>query len=185
MRNCSSGTALIEFALVLPILVTIFIGTIELSRLAIIHLKLDKAANAMADFVTQGTTVSRGDLDTFSRAVDEIIAPFSFDGTVIFSSVQHFDVAIAPCAGNDIDCVSWQYTPIGGDTSKIGGPGGNASIPGGYTVNDGQNIIVAELYMNYNPLLTITSRFIPGLGAQTIYKLSIHKPRRGTLTTLN
>jgi hypothetical protein len=39
--------------------------------------------------------------------------------------------------------------------------------------------------LNYRPLVTATSNFIPAFRPQTLYKASVTKPRQGTLTTLN
>lgn len=185
IKDCNSGLALVEFALVLPLLLYICLGIIEFSRLAIIHQKLDKAANSMADFVTQGTCISTGDMDTFTSALNNILRPFAFDGSVIFSSLVNSSGAIGPCASNQPGCISWQYRSAGSDGSHIGTAGANAALPGSYVVLPGQNAIVAELSLDYEPMLALSSTFIPGLGSHNIYKIVVYKPRQGTLTTID
>jgi len=183
--RCRQGVALIEFALTLPILILLFLGAVELTRFAILHQKLDKAAGAMADFVTQANSISDSDLDAFADAVAQIMGPFGYSGTVVFSSVLVTNTPIAPCTGSNAACISWQRAKLGGDASKIGSEGGNAILPSGFDLQDGQNIIVAEVYFDYDPLLPATGALIPALTAQKLYKVAVYKPRLGLLTQLD
>lgn len=184
LHTCESGVALVEFAFVLPLLILMLVGMLEITYYALVNQKLDKVANSMADFVTQGTTVSVGDLNTFGQAVPQIMRPFSFSGTVVFSSVANFTSRNGPCRRNR-SCVRWQQAILGTDASRIGNVGAIANLPSGYTVLSGQNVIVAEAYLQYSPLLTASSNFIPAFVPQTLYKIAVFKPRQGTLTTLN
>ncbi len=58
-------------------------------------------------------------------------------------------------------------------------------MPGNYTVSPGQNVIVAEIFYHYTPLLDITGTLFWHMNPQTIYKTALFKPRQGPLTTLN
>lgn len=179
-RN-DSGVALAEFALVLPILLLIILGSIELSRYALLHLKLDKSATTMADLVTQRSSVSLLDLADIGSNAGQIMKPFGFNGSIIFSSVYFIQTPIAPCAGANSSCIAWQYQAAGSDASRIGASGGNALLPGGYTVVPGQNVITAEVYTSYSPIIPFTGDLISALAPHTIYKVAVLKPRQGTL----
>jgi len=52
------GTALIEFALVLPIMITLFLGVFEVTRVVAASMRLANAATTMANLVAQQTSVS-------------------------------------------------------------------------------------------------------------------------------
>jgi hypothetical protein len=185
-RACTAGVALIEFALVLPLLILLFVGATEVTRFAILHQKLDKAASAMADYVTQGKEVASPDLDVFSQALQQIVNPFSFNGTVIFTSVLlNADVANPPCPASPAPCIMWQGKRLGSDASLIGAAGGAASLPAGFTMQNGQNIIVTEIFYHFDPILPLTGTLIPALGSQTVYKSAIYKPRINALPTLH
>lgn len=184
LHSCNSGVALIEFAFVLPLIIIMLVGMLELSYYALINQKLDKVANSMADFVTQGTSVSVGDLNTFGQAVPQIMAPYGFTGTVIFSSVATFTSPSPPCTLTFVSCVKWQHKILGNANSQIGSVGGAASLPGGYSTLPGQNVIVAEVYYQYNPVLASSQNFVSAFVPQTIRKVAVLKPRQGTLTTL-
>jgi Flp pilus assembly protein TadG len=51
-----SGVALIEFALILPVLLLLLVGGIEITRFVMAHQKVDKVASQMADFISQVPT---------------------------------------------------------------------------------------------------------------------------------
>ncbi|MDE3060591.1 MAG: pilus assembly protein [Pseudomonadota bacterium] len=170
-----SGVALIEFALALPLLLLLLAGAVEFGRFALMHQKLDKAASAMADFAAGSQGVSAADLDGFAQSAPQIVSPFPFSGTVIFSSVA------SPGTPNSI---LWQHGALGGSASRIGSSGGTATFLSGYVVPDGEDVIAAEVFMDYAPLLPVTTTLIPSLSAQTLYKIAICKPRQGMLTAL-
>lgn len=181
--GCKSGVALIEFGLILPLLVLLLLGTLELSRYMIINQKLDKVAYMMSDLVTQGSSVRVSDLEAFADAVPYIASPFGFSGTVIFSSVVGLNLPTDNC--EDIpSCITWQYSVLGGDPSHIGAVGGTAILPNGYEVLPGQNIIVAEVVFNFSPLFAYSGTLVPELAPHSIYKITVYKPRQGTLITL-
>jgi Flp pilus assembly protein TadG len=184
LQACTNGASLMEFGLILPLLMLILFGTLELARFALIHQKLDKLANAMADFATQGTSICTGDLDGYASATPQIMRPFDFSGTIIFSSIIHFNNGVPPCVGENVSCISWQAKRLGNDNSQIGSEGGNANLPSGYTVTPGQNVIATEVYMNFTPMLSFTGTLIPALGDQQIYKTAVFKPRQRNLTVL-
>lgn len=182
--SCRNGVSLIEFAFALPLLILFLLGAMELARYIVLNIKLDKAAAAMADLVTQREEICNPDMDDFAIVLPRILTPFEFNGSAIFSSVAFFPTPTAPCTGANAACISWQYQAIGSDASRIGASGGNATLPGGYTVLEGQNVIVSEVTLNYSPMLDITSTFISSLTPHQLYKASVYKPRQGTLTEL-
>lgn len=181
------GVALIEFALALPLLLILFIGLVETAYLTLHYQKIDKLSSSMSDFVTQGSTISRAELDSFGLAVPQIMRPFTFSGTVIFSSASRI---LRPNGGtpaicrNRNPCVDWQYSILGSDPSQIGAPNSPPTLPGGYQLIADQGVIVAEVYLNYRPVLAASANFISGFRPKTLYKASLTKPRQGALTTL-
>jgi Flp pilus assembly protein TadG len=60
------GTALVEFALILPIMITLFMGVFEVTRVVAASMRLMNAAQSMADLVAEQSSVS----DTSSSMTD-------------------------------------------------------------------------------------------------------------------
>jgi Flp pilus assembly protein TadG len=90
-----SGIAAVEFALLLPVLLTLFLGSYELSSLLLAYLKLESAAESAADLVAQtavSTVLQSSDFTNITNAVDQIMVPFPTTGTsmkVAYASVTY------------------------------------------------------------------------------------------------
>ncbi len=187
VRIGNAGVAMIEFAIILPLLLIMLVGLVELTNFILLNQKLDKLASSMADFTTQGTTVSPATLNGFGLAVPQIMKPYTFNGTVIFSSVASVTVLTLPipvCPVINVPCISWQYKILGSDASHIGIAHGPATLPSNYPVQPNQNVIVAEAFLQYSPILSSSGNFLPFFKPQTLYKISVFKPRQGLLTVL-
>ena len=80
-----SGTAFVEFAVLLPVLLTLFIGSYETSNLLLAYMKLEAAAETAADLVGQVPVntilVTSGssngwDFGNITSAVQQVMTPF-------------------------------------------------------------------------------------------------------------
>lgn len=170
----SQGVALVEFALTLPFLLAMFMGTVEYSRYILINQKLDKTVNTVGDVVAQSEEVTTGEIDVLFGAVQHIMEPYSFNsnGRIIITSVSQT---------NGTPKVKWQYAGGGTMThnSSVGAVNATAALPGGMTLYDGEDIIVAEIYYNFTPMMVQDM-----LGTKSISKIAVFKPRLGALSTL-
>lgn len=169
------GVAATEFALSLPFLMLLFMGGVELGRMMIVYQKVEKTASTIADLVAQSQDLTAEEMENILTASSQVMDPFSFgmDGVVIVSSVSR-----GPDE-EDQATVSWQQG--GGGTleqgSGIGTPGMFAELPYGFELNNSDNIIVAEVYYRFRPLMSETIT-----GEQIIRKTAIYKPRLGNMT---
>lgn len=169
------GTVAIEFALSLPIWIALLVGSTDASYMMIVSQRIDRIAYSVTDIVSQSETITRNDLDNIMLAAGQLMQPFEFgaDGIVIVSSV--YKPSGAPLK------ISWQHT--GGGTlprgSKIGVAGGVPTMPNSLTLNDNENVIIAEVYYAFKPM------FIDAgvLSAGDIYRVAIYKPRLSPLIT--
>ena len=179
-RKAQEGLAYLEFAIALPFLLLMLMGAIEITRYILITQKVEKVAVTIADLVSQGSTISNSDLNNIIVAAQQVMLPYTFDSNayVIITSVKQtgaYTVSNPPR-------VSWQYK--GGGTwtqnSQIGSPGTSASLPNSMTLFDKDNIIITEVFYNFQPLL-VTNGVI---GTTSLYKVGVFKPRLGDLSTL-
>ncbi len=168
------GIGVIEFAAIAPFLVLLCLGGFELSRLMLVHMKLEKVSYTINDVVSQQTSITNSQLNQYVSAAAQIMQPFTFSsgGVVFVSSVYQ--------SGTNPPEVKWQYTGGGtlGSSSQVGHTGGWATLPTGFTLNDKDNIIVVEVFYNFTPVF---GKF--AVGASSIYKRAIFKPRLGSLIT--
>lgn len=175
------GVAAIEFGLLLPVLIALLIGSLEVTFKLWSTQKAEKLAVTLADVVAQSQEVTTSDLEALTSSVDKIMEPFPFgdDGAVIISSVYVPQAPEGEPVGDPI--VNWQRKfPAGGTfdaTSKIGAAGGTANLPNGFDLNERDNVIVAEVFYKYSPIA-------PGVlfDEDVIYRRAFFKPRLGALT---
>src|SRR5262245_39669618 len=64
------GAVLIEFALVVPIMVILFIGLVEFSEAFTVSRKLATTVSTISDLVAQEATISCGELDDVMKIGD-------------------------------------------------------------------------------------------------------------------
>jgi Flp pilus assembly protein TadG len=69
------GVAAVEFALIAPVLVTLMLGTFEMTQLAIAYMKVASAAETVADLITQQKQVSSADIHDYFDAGELVLTP--------------------------------------------------------------------------------------------------------------
>jgi Flp pilus assembly protein TadG len=70
------GLAALEFAMLLPMMMTLYVGSVELSSGVAIHRKVTIAAHTIADLASQFTTIDSTDMTNILNAATDIIYPY-------------------------------------------------------------------------------------------------------------
>ena len=170
-----SGIAAVEFALVLPVMILFSLGIAEVGRFALLTLKLQHAANTMADLASRDEELSLAAVQSMFSAMQHIVQPFDLgrDGLVIVSGVG-VDNGSPPT-------VFWQEEGAGAleESSTIGSDGGDATLPADLILRDGETVIVAEAVFRYTPWLLA---LIP---ETLLRRTAFYRPRLGTLRALS
>lgn len=170
-----SGSAAIEFGLVISILIVILMGCFEAGRYILLNQKLDRTSSSVADLIAQADNITTGVLSDTYAAAEEQTMPFDLagHGRVIISSVYKPDTSSAK--------VQWQCTGGGSytsATSHIGSEGGDATMPTTFSVDVGENVVAAEVFYDYQPFL-FEGVFQPAVFRHT----SFMRPRGSLLVT--
>jgi len=87
-----TGNVLVEFALLMPILATIFFGLFEGSQAILAYMKLVAATQTIADLITQQQSVTSTDMDNFNTAGQLVMGPFPSANFGYAASSVVFDV---------------------------------------------------------------------------------------------
>lgn len=169
------GIAAAEFALTLPIWITLLLGAADGTYCTLVNEKADRIAYSVTDIVSQYQTITIANLSDIIQASGQLMQPFPFgvNGLVIVSSVYK------PAGQTPYIC--WQYSGGGSltQTSRIGTTGGAPTLPNGLTLNDNDNVIISEVYYNFTPMFVSAKLFNAGL----VYRVAIYKPRLSPLIT--
>ncbi|MGP0059625.1 MAG: TadE/TadG family type IV pilus assembly protein [Beijerinckiaceae bacterium] len=76
-RSHEHAIAAVEFALVLPFMVALLLGGIEISNAVSVSRKVTLTAHTVADLVTQYSTITAAQMSTILGATSAIMAPYS------------------------------------------------------------------------------------------------------------
>jgi Flp pilus assembly protein TadG len=167
-----AGNVAVEFALTLPVLLLLMLGSAEMARFVILHQKVDRVAVTTSDLVSRAETIKESELDDIFAAAEFVAQPFDLPGLgiVIVSAITNEDGSGAR--------VAWQRSGGGfaSHTSQIGTQGGAATLSADFEVREGETAIIAEVFYDFEPFL---SELI--VEPQTLYRRAHHRPRLGTL----
>jgi len=106
------GVSAVEFALVLPFLVLIYLGGYQLSDAIAAQRKVTTTTRAIADLTSRYTTVTDNDLDTVLNASRQIMAPYSTSNASLTISQVSIDA-------DGVGTVDWSR-PLHGTALEVG-----------------------------------------------------------------
>ena len=87
-RRAKAGVAATEFALLLPVMITLFLGSIEMTDALTCKQKVTGLAATAADLVGQEKAVASSDLSNVFSAVNSIVYPYPSTGVkIVISSI--------------------------------------------------------------------------------------------------
>jgi len=169
------GSIAVEFAMAASILSMLTLGGVEMTRFILLNQKIERASATVADITAQAESLTEGDLNDLFLVTAQVMTPFDLTdhGQVIVSSIGAKD-------GNP-PRINWQRS-MGAlaNASAFGNEGGVPAFPPGFVLRDNENVIVAEVYYGYVPLI-VSGTIDPA----TLYNVAYFKPRFGSLDTLN
>ncbi|MFT4275194.1 MAG: pilus assembly protein [Rhodopseudomonas sp.] len=155
------AVAATEFAIVVPFLLTLLIGGVELAHGMAISVKVSATAHAVADMVTQNTSLSTASMQNILTGATATIAPYSVnDGSG--KPILSVTVTEVSSDANGNLALQWSRsfngttfgpgrTSLAGLTvpSSLNGTVGNASNPNNQ--NDQVSFVVGEVSYAYTP----------------------------------
>src|SRR5262245_45538590 len=151
LRGClrdTSGQALVEGALVFPMLISVFLGISEFSEAFTVKRRLEAAANTAADLVARMQSVATADLTGIKAMIDEMLKPYPTTALGLTISSVVADQANATR-------VAWSYAQGSGALARS--PGASVVLPSGLT-DPNSSIIFAEV--NYTFRSTLASMIV-------------------------
>lgn len=171
------GVAMIEFAFILPILILLFYGVVELTRNILMHQKLDNATHTVIDIINQNLNLRCEDLSQIAGVVPDIISPYDGSGYgVVVTSVKVPTDSVTPQTW-------WQESfgnARGGSKISSGGDGDPVTMPD-MNLKEREQVIAVEVYLSYKPIINNdVVRDMLGLTEEGVYKRAFMRPRYGT-----
>ena len=147
------GVAAIEFAMIVPIMLALFIGSIEFSQAITVDRRVTQIASSTADLVAREKTISDVQLSNVMDIAKVLMRPYATSPLRITLTSVGANIANATKTG-----VCWSYNFQGGAASYAQGQA--YTLPAGI-VDAGGSVVIAEVKYNYSPL--IFSTYMPGI----------------------
>jgi Flp pilus assembly protein TadG len=135
------GMAAVEFSLILPILVVLWIGGVEVTQALSVDRRLNNLAASIGDLVARSKTLIYSDVDKILDIAPGAMFPYSTTGLQMRVSAVNID------AGQNAT-ISWSRAE--GITAYATSASVTSVVPATLRVANTQ-IIMAEVYMNYTP----------------------------------
>lgn len=169
LRREERGVAYLEFALCLPFMLLLFGGSIDVTRMVLLHQKVDKAVFTVGDLATQ-LEAENGVCDIIrewdTTVVRDMIKPFSWEGgnfQFVMSSVLGATRNSDP-NGQMFDLIEWRYNQ---ETESVIGAFSQpyeqiATLPP--TIQGlarDERVIVTEMVYRFEPILSAISSVTP------------------------
>jgi Flp pilus assembly protein TadG len=158
----ADAVAATEFAIVVPFMLLLYVGGIELANGMAINVKVSATAHSVADMVTQNTSLSRAQMQNILSAATVIIAPYPVTGSS--GSLMSITVSEISSDANGNLTLRWSQSYNGtsfgpGRTTltnltvptSLNGTAGNANNPNNQ--NDQVSFILGEVSYAYTPNL--------------------------------
>jgi TadE-like protein. len=144
LRRDRRGVGAVEFALIAPVLIVLYIGSLEISVAMSVNKKIARAASTVADLVTQQTTVNKDFLLSMVDVAKSVITPFKADGLKVRVIGIKIDGAGKPK-------VAWSWD----ETNKpVYAVGSDISIPAELVLND-SFLVRTDVAMDYQMLMIL------------------------------
>jgi Flp pilus assembly protein TadG len=176
LLRCPAGNVAVEFALAVPVLLFLMLGSAEMGRFVLLNQKMDRVATTVSDLVSRAESINESQVSDILIAADEVAQPFDIAdlGVVIVTSVTNTD--------GSGPVIAWQRSGGGSyvAASKLGAEGDTPDLPDDFVVRQGETAIISEVYYDFAPFL---SEMI--VRPQVVYRSSRHRPRIGTLDTVD
>jgi Flp pilus assembly protein TadG len=174
--TAADGVAATEFAIVVPFMLALLVGGVELGDGMAINVKVSATAHSVADMVTQNTSLSTASMQNILTGATSIIAPYPVNNSQLTVTVSEVS---SDASGNQTLQWSQSYngSSFGAGRTSLGANGLYAALtrPASLNgtvgnVNDANNqndqvsFIVSEVSYAYKPNLGYTISGTVNLG---------------------
>lgn len=171
------GVAAVEFALLLPVMLTLYIGSVEVTQLLTVDRKVVLLSRTVGDLTTQSSAVTNTDLDAIMNAASSVLAPLS----TATSQIRITSIAISDSGSADPlvpkkATVCWSYHR-NWDVNNFahGTELATTLVPTALRSDSGTSIVLAEVQYPYRPAIGYVL-----VGTWTLNEKIFMRPRLST-----
>jgi Flp pilus assembly protein TadG len=165
-----SGVAAIEFAVIVPLMLVMFFGTVEFSSGLAVDRKVSLVARTIVNLTSQGVQATSADLAGYFLAGNTVMTPYAAPNMTVS------ELYIDPSSGNARVQWSQGYAPRG-VSSVVAIPSSLiARNPTTNAINPNQYVILGEVNTVYTP----TIGYVMAKSGVTLSDVAYAIPRQST-----
>jgi Flp pilus assembly protein TadG len=135
------GVSAVEFAMLLPLMITLYLGAVEISQGVAINRKVTLTSRTVADLASQVSSINNTDMTNLLNASAAVVAPFDVSQLKVTVSAVSID-------NNGVAKVAWSDT-LNGTKRAVGS---TVSLPAALNVANSQ-LIWSEVSYYYQPTI--------------------------------
>ena len=136
------GVAAVEFAMLLPLMVTLYLGAVEISQGVGVDRKVTLTTRTVADLASQVSSINNADMTNVLNASSSVIAPF--DATKLKVTVSEVKID-----ASNLATIAWSDTLPGGTARAVGS---TVTLPTALKVAN-TYLIWGEVSYSYKPAI--------------------------------
>lgn len=161
------GVAAVEFALVLPVMLLLYVGSIELSDLISVDRRITVMAGTVGDLTARADgQIYESELNDYFNAAEEIMTPYKTTG------LMQLITSVKVSADGATATVRWSKQSGGATVKTVGSL---VTLPVEIrNISKDKYVIVSETSYSYMPLLGIVFK-----NAVSLFRQNFHLPRFG------
>jgi len=162
-----TGTAAVEFALIVPLMLTLYLGTSEAAALLTADRKVQTISGVVGDLVARANkTITRDQMEDYFEAATSVMAPYS-------TAALTQTITAVSISGTGETSVMWSVRFADGhlsdatDEHPIGKP---YALPAEMVaIAQGQTVIASDARYSYLPLLGIVFKSAVDLNRSAMF----------------
>ncbi len=135
------GVSAVEFAMLLPLMITLYLGTVEISQGVGIDRKVTLVTRTVADLAAQVSSINNADMTNLLTASSAVIAPYD-------NSKLKVTVSLVAIDANGSAKISWSDT-LNGTKRTVGS---TVTLPAALNVAS-TSLIWSEVSYSYTPTI--------------------------------
>lgn len=140
------GISAVEFALILPVMITIYLGSVDVTQILTADRKVTNVASSLADLVAQSTQISDSEVTNVFNAAMAIMDPLPTGTLAIVVTSVIVD-------NNDDVVVDWSEA----SNATAYSPGEGITLPDGI-IEAGTSVIMTEVTYTYSsPVVSLVA----------------------------
>jgi len=141
LRGDQRGVSSVEFAVLLPLMLTLYLGAVEISQAVGADRKVTLTSRTLADLASQVSSISSSDMSNILAASSAVIAPYD-------SSKLQVTVSEVTIDSNSKATITWSCT-LGGTAHAVGS---SVTLPAALNVAS-TSLIWGEASYSYKPAI--------------------------------